>query len=216
MHHTSMHFKFASVSDTDRFVECTASSEAIDSYGEIVDQKSLKLDRYRANPVILFAHDSRSLPIGMATDVAVKEGALRAKIHFADTPRANECLALVRQKMLRGVSIGFVPGRTVQEKRHGKDVTVLYDGEIHELSIVPIPANQDALIRMKAAGIVESLLVTTAEEMDRTLRHVTADEARVLRDLETSTTTVRGYEGRRAPPLPIDELGLLLASKGGA
>lgn len=149
---------FRSVSEADRSVECIASSEAVDSYGEIVDQRSLKLDRYLTNPVVLFGHNSRELPIGHASNVRVDGTALRAKIHFAKTSKADEVFDLVSAKVLRGVSIGFVPGRATTEKRRGQDVTVLYDGILHEISVVPIPANPEVLLKAKAMGVADPVI----------------------------------------------------------
>lgn len=158
--------QFRGLNEADRSVECIASSEAIDSYGEIVDQNSLKLGRYLDNPVVLFGHNSRELPIGRASNVRVDGGALRARIHFASTTKAEETYQLVQAKILRGVSIGFVPGRAAVERRAGKDVTVLYDGELHELSVVPIPANPEALLRAKAMGLVAPETPVTREYID--------------------------------------------------
>lgn len=146
-----------SIDTTSRSVDCLASSEAIDSYGEIVDQRSWRLDRYKANPVVLFGHNSKELPIGRAENVHVAGDGLRARIVFANAtanPKAEQCFELVKAKMLTGISVGFMPGRVGEETRAGKSVVVLYDNELHELSVVPIPANPEALIRAKATGLV--------------------------------------------------------------
>lgn len=137
-----------------RSVDCVASSDAIDSYGEIVDQGSWNLARFLANPVVLFAHDSRALPIGRASDVRVEGGKLRARIHFATAaanPVAEQVFQLVKEGALSAVSVGFVPGAVRTEMRDGREIEVLSECELHELSVVPIPANPEAVMRARAA-----------------------------------------------------------------
>lgn len=157
MHHAAMQFK--SVSDADRSVHCVASTDAIDSYGDIVDPKSWRLERYLSNPVVLFSHDSKA-PIGRASDVRVEGNALQARLHFATTERASEVFSLVQQQILRGVSVGFVPGRIATERRGADDVTVLYDNTLVELSVVAVPANAQALIKAKSMGLVSDDIIT--------------------------------------------------------
>jgi HK97 family phage prohead protease len=152
-----MMMEFREVAPKTRTVECVASSEAIDSHGEVIDQASWKLDRYRANPVVLASHDSRRFPIGKADRVRVEGGTLRASITFSKaTPEAEAAWQLVEEKILRGVSVGYRPGRKAIAKRAGRDVVTVHDCELVELSIVSVPSNPEALILraavLRAAG----------------------------------------------------------------
>jgi HK97 family phage prohead protease len=152
----SINLQLRSFDATARTVDCIASTDAIDSYGESVDQETWSLTRFVANPVVLFGHDAHALPIGRASDVRVERGALRAKIHFASAaanPLAEQCFQLVKEGALSAVSVGFVPGKVTTEKRGGDSVVVLSDNELHEISVVPLPANPDALMRSKAADL---------------------------------------------------------------
>ena len=131
-----------------------ASTDAIDSYGEIVEQV-WDLARYRANPIVLYGHQSRELPIGMCTAVGVSGGKLECTIQFAtanQNPVAERVWQLVQAQILRAVSVGFAPRTVRRETRDGKEVTVLSDNELHEISVVTIPANPEALAKMKALG----------------------------------------------------------------
>jgi len=138
------------------------STEAEDRHGEIVEQR-WRLERFRKNAVVLFGHDSRDLPIGRAENVRVEGGALRGTIVFATAeanPEAEKVWQLVQQDMLSSVSVGFVPHDVRRERRDGRDVTILSDCELIELSVVPIPANSEAVMqRAKAMG-------TRASEID--------------------------------------------------
>lgn len=113
------------------------------------------LHTYKANPVVLFDHGSRiDYPIAMsevpdtkACTVVVEKNRIRAKAYFhCETLESQQCCRLTEKKILRGASIGYrgiraeqiIPGR----KSGGNLFT---EWELLEWSIVPIPANQDAL-----------------------------------------------------------------------
>lgn len=143
-----------SLNETARCVRVIASTDAIDSYGEIVEQ-TWNLERYRANPVVLYNHASSSrshaetLPIGRATECEVVNGRLEATIKFADAranPMAEQVWQCVRQGLLNAVSVGFAPRTIREEKRAGSDVLVLSDNELFEISVVPLPANHEAVM----------------------------------------------------------------------
>jgi len=110
--------------------------------------------RFKKNPVILFAHDNRSLPIGKAPNTEVRDGQLETEIQFASAaacPMAEHVWQSIQEETLRAVSVGFRP-KTIRKERHDdKDVFVLADNELYEISVVPIPSNPDAVARMKAA-----------------------------------------------------------------
>lgn len=143
-----------------READFVASTAAIDSYDEIVEQ-SWRLDRFRSNPVVLFAHQSRELPIGRATRVAVVGGQLEATIQFATAemnPKADQVFKMVEAKILNAVSVGFVPNTVRRELRDGREIYVLADNELHEISVVPIPANPEALAKMKSKARADAEL----------------------------------------------------------
>jgi HK97 family phage prohead protease len=147
---------FSSLNEAMRQCTFVASTETIDSYGEIVEQ-SWKLDRFRSNPVILFGHNSRDLPVGKAVGLDVlglgTDRRLEVTIQFASekaNPMAEKVWQSVIEGTLRAVSVGFMPGDYRYEKRNGDEVLVFSDNELHEVSVVPIPANPDALAKMRA------------------------------------------------------------------
>lgn len=143
----------SSLDEESRSFEVVASTASVDSHGEIVDQ-TWKLDRFLANPVVLFGHEHSSLPIGRADNVRVEEGQLKARITLVSekaNPFAEQVLALMKEGALRAISVGFRPGKRSTEKRDGREVVVLSDNELMELSVVPIGANPDA--RAKAADV---------------------------------------------------------------
>lgn len=163
--HLSMQFR-DSGDPASRSVEVVASSEAVDTYMTVIDSRSWRLDRFKANPVVLFAHNNRALPVGRAENTRVKGDKLLATIHFSDaTPEAKAAWQLVQERMLNGISVGFYPGRIEEEHRNGQTVDVLYDCELYELSVVPIPANPDALVKRAAQIRQAELGIGKSSEM---------------------------------------------------
>jgi HK97 family phage prohead protease len=151
--HLSHSFQVRAMAQEERTIDVIASSEAIDSYGEIVAQ-DWDLRRYLANPVVLWGHNSWGMPIGRASDVRVETGSdgknqLLAKLHFVDAkanPMAEQVWQGIVQGSIRAVSVGFRT-KNVSVKPIGtdKEILVLSGNELIEISVVPIPANPEAL-----------------------------------------------------------------------
>lgn len=140
-----------------REVDFTFSTDRIDRYGEIVEQ-TWRLDSYASNPVVLWSHDSRELPIGKAVNVGVVDGELRGTVVFASeraNPRAEQAFQLVREGVLRTGSVGFIPNELRSEMRDGNDVVVLADNELIEFSVTPVPANPDAQARRREKAMAK-------------------------------------------------------------
>ena len=144
--------EFRAIRDESREADFVASTDTIDSYGEIVAQ-NWDLARYLRNPVVLFAHKSSEIPIGHCTRVEMINGQLECTIKFssaAANPKAEQVWQSVKEKALRAVSVGFRPRTVRAEVRNDQTVFVLDDNELHEISVTPIGANPDALAKMRA------------------------------------------------------------------
>ncbi len=140
-----------------------ASTGAVDRYGDTVAPEGWRLDAYRENPVVLWAHDYRRPAIGRAQSVWRDGGALLARLEFAPTEFAREVEGLYRQGYQQGVSVGFRPLR-FEERRDARSGAFLgirfLEQELLEISAVPVPANRGALMerRMDVATEVVGLL----------------------------------------------------------
>lgn len=153
--------KEGSVDQKARTLRVVASNEAIDSYDEIV-KADWDLKRYRANPVVLYAHNSvglsgpmaETLPIGKAVEIDVVGDRLEATLQFVTekaSPLAEQVWQGVVQGSLRAVSVGFRPGLVEQQKlEDGREIDVLSQNNLFEISVVPIPANPEAVARSAA------------------------------------------------------------------
>jgi HK97 family phage prohead protease len=139
------------VREAEREADFIASTDAVDSYGEVVRQNWI-LDRYNKNPVILFAHDSCVLAIGRSVRTVVEDGALMITVKFATAkanPMAEYCWQSVLEDMLRSGSVGFKPRKVTREDVGGVQRTVLDQNELYEFSLCPVPSNPEALRRME-------------------------------------------------------------------
>jgi HK97 family phage prohead protease len=146
------------------------STDSIDRHGDRVEQV-WQLDNFYKDPVALWAHNSRELPIGYAKDVGVVDGQLRGTIVFASVkanPRAEEVWNSIQEGTLRAVSVGFIPHSSRIEKEDDQEILVLSDNELVEISVVPVPANVDALMRMRqlALAVRDADGVRTSEWVD--------------------------------------------------
>lgn len=153
-----------------RSVEAVLSSDTIDGHGEIIDQASWRLARYLQNPVVLHMH-RRTDVIGHAQDVRVAGGQLQGRIVFATTKLAEEVATLFRDGAMRAFSVGFRPGRIVEEVLpSGAKIERLLDCELMEVSAVSVPSNPDAVVKYKSIGLLPaSYQADASDDLIRTL-----------------------------------------------
>lgn len=144
------HFGFTtrSFNEAARTCDFIASTTAIDSYDEVVEQ-DWDLSRYKKNPIVLWMH-KKDAPIGHCERIEVVGGRLECTIKFERHEQADQVFRMIGSGTLRAVSVGFMPGQYRVDKRGGKDVYVMSGNKLHEISVVTIPANPEALA--KAVG----------------------------------------------------------------
>lgn len=132
-----------------------ASTCDMDSHGDVVEQDWV-LERYLKNPVVLWAHDRWSPPIGKSVGVALVAGQLEVEVEFAPgeaNPFAEQVWKLVDGDYVRAVSVGFRPRDVRWEVRDGVDVCVCSQNELYEVSVLPIGSNPEALAKELAREI---------------------------------------------------------------
>ena len=134
----------------------TISTPSQDRDGDIVmPEGCLKhLDSYKANPVVLFDHGVFPLPVALSEDpstklctVNVMPDRITARAFFhCDTLESSQVCRLVDKRVLRAASIGFnaIKGQPVNPNRP-RNGSMIEDWELVEWSIVPVPANGEAL-----------------------------------------------------------------------
>lgn len=135
------------------------SDTSVDSYGDTIDVRGWDLKAFESNPVVLFGHDP-SKPenvIGRATNVRPEGNRLVGDIEFAEAsvnPTAEIVYQMVKAGYLNAVSVGFQPieWRKSTDRNRPMGIDFLRQ-KLLEVSVVAIPANENALVQAKAAGI---------------------------------------------------------------
>lgn len=141
-----------------RVVRFIASTGVEDRHGDSIRLNGWRLERFKANPVVLFGHDADDLPIGKAIQIGVEGEALCVDIQFASAeanPMAENVYRLVTEGCLNAVSVGFIPVRfeIVEDRESGRRGYDILEAELLEISVVPIPAHPDALVIAKSKGL---------------------------------------------------------------
>lgn len=122
--------------------EVVASTEGVDRDGETIMVSGWDFKNFEKNPVLLWGHDYSSLPIGAVTEIRTEGKSVIARGVFAKSERAQEVRALYDDGFIKPVSVGFIP--------HERNGAVITKAELLELSFVSVPANPDALDRIKS------------------------------------------------------------------
>ena len=135
-----------------RTVTFVASDETTDRMGDVIRAAGWDLKHYKTNPVLLWAHNSRELPIGKVSDIAIKGTQLLATAEFVTedmNPQAEKVLRMLRGGFLNAVSVGFRPTKApndIKDKDTGQWTGFEFTAQdLYELSVVPVPANPAAL-----------------------------------------------------------------------
>ena len=125
-----------------------ASTENMARDGMTIRADAWQLDNYRKNPVVLWAHDYTSPPIGRA-DVTQEEGALVASVTFDQGDElAKSIERKYREGFLHSVSVGW-------ETKQNKGTTITR-AELLDVSAVPVPGDPDALIQRQWDSVRQS------------------------------------------------------------
>jgi phage head maturation protease len=154
-----------------RTLMITGSTENVDRDGDILTASGWKLDNYRKNPVVLWAHDYNRPPVGMAKAVFVdpRTKTLQFKVYFPTVeelttpgqPPSDHALLvdtlynMYKSGLLNASSVGFTSAKGTQ-RTDQEDTpiwmrgTLFTEQELVELSCVPVPANAEALVSARS------------------------------------------------------------------
>ena len=129
-------------------IEGYASTNDVDRHGDIVPAAVWEagMANYLKNPVVLAYHD-HSEPVGRMTEHRVDEKGLYVKARISAA--AEDVFNLVKDGVLTAFSIGF---RIVDaEYNSALELFVVKELELHEISVVSVPANQNTLFSLSKA-----------------------------------------------------------------
>ena len=180
----------AEVEADGRTMRFVASDESTDRYGDVVVAKGWQLEAFRKNPVLLWSHNA-SAPIGTVPEIGVTGKRLLATVKFTDkgiNPQADLVCALVQQKELRAVSVGFTIGSAddielIRDEQNDEVTGYRYlKPELLELSVVAVPANPNALALARGLGLPDPFIVS-ALPLDATVNEQQQQRRRRLREI---------------------------------
>jgi HK97 family phage prohead protease/HK97 family phage major capsid protein len=144
-----------------------ASTTDVDRQGDVVASTAWRsgMSNYLKNPIILAYHD-HSKPVGRMVEHRVDEKGLWIKARISNA--ATDIFNLVRDEILTAFSIGF---KIVDaEYDQTKDIFTVKELELHEISVVSVPANQNTLFSLSKsfteAGEYESFKMQFAPKSE--------------------------------------------------
>jgi HK97 family phage prohead protease len=139
-------FVIKSVNEDAREFEGIASTPTLDRVKDSVKPEGL---RYQSEVPLLLNHNHAqpvgTVVFGKATPKGLPFKGKIAKVDEEGTvkQRTDEAWHSIKHKIIKGVSIGFKPEEYEPNKAGGMDFT---KAEVHELSLVSIPCNPEAVI----------------------------------------------------------------------
>ncbi len=142
---------FVVVASTRDLVPATYLDEDGKQRDRLESLESWDLARFLKNPLILAVHDDKAIAsiIGKASEVQETDRGLEMRVTLLslyDEPATEQIERKLRAGVLRGVSVGFTYGTERKELREGKEVSFFSDNKLNEASLVPIPADENALV----------------------------------------------------------------------
>lgn len=209
----------------DFHVQIIASSEAVARDGGVIPMEAWQdggLTSYRRNPVVLFAHKHRRLPVAKSVQTRVNEGAgtlLEWWRFHEETDLSRQLRELYSRGFMRAASVGFrVLNSVTPTSQKGKTILdevgvnpdsvewVATEAELLETSAVAVPADPEALAVEQALKDASLRRVETdavrenVQQLRRACRRGDAEACRRLdqaADEETVEIEVRDSEEAR-------------------
>lgn len=133
----------------------TISTEAIDRMGDVIALAGWRLEHYKSNPVVLWAHDASLIPVGRATAIWSTGTALKSTVELATgiSTYADRVRQMIEGGYLNATSVGFQPLKYAFSKDPARPYGIDFlEQELLEWSIVSVPANAECLIDGTATG----------------------------------------------------------------
>ncbi len=200
-----------------RVIKYIFSDETVDRYGDIIRQDGVDLDNFKKNPVIQLFHNYSMFSIGMSIKTWTEDKKTVGYVLFLDdrvddSGVSERAFKMARAGVLKAGSVGFMPIEarmpTGDERAawgmspYGVEYT---KSELLEYSLVPVPANPNALqdaiskgliTKSDLAPLVEKKLIPRGifgklEDATPVAKWIDEDEAHVyeLRDVEQIENT---------------------------
>jgi HK97 family phage prohead protease len=140
-----------------RVVSFCFSDGSVDRMGDVINPQGWDTKNFLKNPVALFAHDSSSPPIGRVRRTYVSGDRFMGDIEFAGPETyefADTIYRLVTDGFIRACSVGFMPLEWQWAEEKSRPGGIDFERcELLEISVVPVPANANALVEARAKSL---------------------------------------------------------------
>ena len=146
-----------------------ASDSTIDNHNDIV-LSSAYADNLNENKVLLFNHDMGK-PVGMTTSMIIDNDTLKisGRMPKDDDFIKNRILPQMKIGSLKGLSLGFTAG--TDDIDYNKGIRTFKKINIHEISLVTIPANSNSKINeIKKLNLEDIEEIKTRRDFENVLR----------------------------------------------
>ncbi len=164
------------------------SDGSLDRHGTRINPKGWDLGNFLRNPIALFGH-SGGFPIGKWENVRVEKDKVIGRLMLADagtSDRIDELRKLVEQGILRAVSVGF---SVLEWGKPGKSNFDIEKQELHEVSLVSVGSNTNALAKARSLNISESTIELAFGEQAEPGRAVVSPGENAVKPPKTQRST---------------------------
>lgn len=124
----------------------------VDTYGTRFDPKSVRLERFQSNPVLLFNHDV-NLPVGKVVKTEPREDGVwvEAELSASSAPQVAYVRDLVEEGCLKAFSMRFGEDAVMEKDPEHPGAMIVRNWEMQEVSIVSLPAQSESLFSLRMA-----------------------------------------------------------------
>jgi HK97 family phage major capsid protein/HK97 family phage prohead protease len=165
--------------------EFVMSDNSVDRMGDVVEASGWQLDRIKSPPPVLFNHNTNQI-VGSWTDIRQAGNQLVGRIAWTNSdkwPMAQYIRDLVREGILRTVSVGFAP---IERQPLSKDASKEFGpwrftkSELLECSLVAVPANPNAMAVARSLHLPSEFVAEVFGESARSSAAKTGKPAKSL------------------------------------
>lgn len=115
-----------------------------------IEKSAILIDRYLKSPVLLDSHNRNAIAnvIGRVEKLRIEKRHLVGDLIFSGSPEGEAAMQKVREGAIRAVSVSYRRRRIRVEKLPDQTTReVVTQWELYEVSLVAVPADQNACIR---------------------------------------------------------------------
>lgn len=146
--------KLKALEDGSVYIEGWANKAVVDRGKDIIPKSAWKTDNYKKNPIILFNHN-HEMPVGRMMAVEARDEGLYVKGRIAKS--SDPTISRVRDLVQEGILNSFSVGIWVDDEDQKDGINNIKSCELHEVSIVSVPMNQDSQFTLSTKDLSDDM-----------------------------------------------------------